>query len=184
MALLIQLRRGRPRASARAAVLLAAALLVPGCVHAGQVRSGDRLPDLILPDWRGASFDLTSLRGKVVLVDFWASWCEPCRTALPALDAMARRHHDSGLIVVGIDIDGSRESADRFLAERLPQPSITLLYDRDGAMMAKLGASGMPALYLVDRTGVVRRVDAGYTPEHLHDVERSVVELLGSAPLP
>jgi thiol-disulfide isomerase/thioredoxin len=184
VALLIQRRQDRPRASARAAVLLFTALLGPGCVHAGQVRSGDRLPDLTLRDWHGAAFDLTSLRGKVVLVDFWASWCEPCRTALPALDAMAQRHHDAGLTVVGIDIDGSRESADRFLAERLPHPTLVLLYDRDGAMMAKLGASGMPALYLVDRTGVVRRVDAGYTPEHLHEVERSVTELLGATPPP
>jgi thiol-disulfide isomerase/thioredoxin len=182
VAILNRPRRDRPRRPARGAVLLALFLLLPGCVHAGRVRRGDRLPDLTLPDWRGGSFDVTSLRGKVVLVDFWASWCEPCRTALPALDAMARRHHDSGLIVVGIDIDGSRENANRFLAERLPQPSITLLYDRDGAMMGKLGASGMPALYLVDRAGVVRRVDAGYTPEHLQDVERSVVELLGMAP--
>jgi thiol-disulfide isomerase/thioredoxin len=156
--------------------------VLPSCVHGGQVRQGDRLPDLTLPDWQGGSFDLTSLRGKVVLVDFWASWCEPCRTALPALDAMARRYRDAGLVVVGVDIDGSRQSADRFLAERVPQPTLTLLYDGDGKMMSRLGASGMPALYLVDRTGVVRRVDAGYTPDHLRDVERSVAELLGVAP--
>jgi thiol-disulfide isomerase/thioredoxin len=184
VAILTRPRRDRPRASARGAVLLALFLLLPGCLHAGRVRPGDRLPDLTLPDWRGRSFDVASLRGKVALVDFWASWCEPCRTALPELDAMARRYQAAGLTVVGIDIDGNRESADRFLAERVPHPTLTLLYDRDGAMMSRLGASGMPALYLVDRTGVVRRVDGGYTPEHLHDVERSVAELLGTAPPP
>ena len=175
-------RRDRRRAAARAAVLLALALFLPGCVHAGHIRQGDRLPDLTLPDWRGGSFDVASLHGKVVLLDFWASWCGVCRTALPALDAMARRYQAAGLVVVGIDIDGSRASADRFLAERVPNPTLILLYDRDGAMMARMGASGMPALYLVDRTGVVRRIDAGYTPEHLHDVERSVAELLGIRP--
>lgn len=160
---------------------LAAVLLVAGAAGA-RVEVGDPLPPLTLPDARGQPVALAALRGRVVCLDFWASWCPPCREALPALDALARRLGGRGLTVVAIGVDAERAPAERFLAERLPAPSLTLLYDPAAASLMRLGPGGMPALYLIDRDGIVRRVEAGYDPARLEEVERAVERLLEPPP--
>ncbi len=152
--------------------------------HAAAVGVGDRVPEVSLPDWQGGTTSLAAHRGQVVLIDFWASWCATCRTALPGVDAIARRHPGKGLVVLGIDIDGDRAAAERFLAEHLPHPALTLLRDPDGAVLARFGAAGMPALYVVDRQGIVRLAEAGYAPERLAAIEQIVDTLLVPTPPP
>ena len=162
---------------------LALVVLLAADAAAGGVRAGDPAPDFTLQDWEGKALSLSSLRGKVVCLDFWASWCATCRTALPALDALARRHAGGALRVVAVDIDRDRAAADRFLAERLPRgPAVTLLHDPEATVLARYGAAGMPALYLVDRTGVVRLAEAGYDPSRLSEVERAIERLLEESP--
>jgi thiol-disulfide isomerase/thioredoxin len=162
----------------RLGIALLALVLLPAAAPAA-VGVGDEPPRLTLPDADGRPVALAEAgRGKVVLLDFWASWCAPCAAALPALDAIARRHADAGLVVVAIGIDRDREQARRFLAERLPHPVMTLVYDPGGAAMARFGAAGMPALYLLDRAGVVRRMEAGYAPAALDGVEDEARKLL------
>jgi hypothetical protein len=81
-------------------------------------------------------------------------------------------------VVVAIGIDQDPATADRFLAERLPPPAMTVVRDPDGKLLARFGASGMPALYLLDRDGVVRLVETGYDPDRLEQVETEVEKLL------
>src|SRR5215470_2525184 len=95
--------------------LLLAAVLGATVAHADALRVGDTMPPLTLPDWQGRPVNLADLRGKVVVIDFWASWCQPCRQALPDLNAMSRAHAAAGLVVVAINIDKNIGSADRFL---------------------------------------------------------------------
>jgi thiol-disulfide isomerase/thioredoxin len=142
---------------------------------AGGVGVGDRAPDFTLPDWQDRPVALADFRGRVVCLDFWASWCAPCKAALPALDALARRHADAGLAVLAVDIDTDRAAAERFVAERLPDSAMTLLRDPGGDLMKRFGASGMPALYVLDRDGAVRAVESGYALGKLDEIE----ELLG-----
>lgn len=157
-----------------------ALLVSPGLTLAGQVGVGYRAPAFTLEDWEGHPVSLVSFRGKVVCVDFWASWCVACTQALPALDAIGRRHRSAGLEILAVNIDEDRAKADRFLAERLREPSLTPLRDPGGNLLARFGAKGMPALYLIDRDGVVRLVDSGYSPDQLDLVERKLAELLGA----
>jgi thiol-disulfide isomerase/thioredoxin len=161
--------------------LAAAALITVACatgVRAASVRAGDPVPAFTLPDWHGRPAAIHTRRGHVVLIDFWASWCATCRTALPGLDALARRH--PALDVIAVSIDAERAAADRFLAERVPDTVMTLLHDADGDLFARFGASGMPALYLIDRDGTVRLAEAGYAPDRLAGVEEAAVKLLGA----
>lgn len=156
----------------------ALALLVAGPAHAGRVRVGDPLPALELTGWTGAPVPASSLRGRVVALDFWATWCPVCRAALPALDAIGRRFEARGLTVVAISVDRDPATADRYLSERLPDHRLTLVRDTDQSVMSRLGAEGMPALFVVDRGGVVRIVEGGYEESSLPAIEARIEKLL------
>src|SRR5262249_50545426 len=146
--------------------------LVPATARAGSIQVGDRAPAFTLPAWNGGSVALESLRGRTVCVDFWASWCAPCRTALPALDAVPRPHPHRTLVSAGIH--RRRAAADRSLAERLPGGTVmTLVHDPGGALLSRFGASGMPALYVIDPTGTVRLVESGWTNDRLAEIEHA-----------
>ena len=157
---------------------LFASILVARLASAGTIAVGDRLPPLTVRAWDGTRLDAGALAGKPVLVDFWASWCLPCRAALPAIDEMARRLRDRGLVVLAINVDRDRSSADAWLAERLPGHHLTLAHDPEGALLARCGASGMPTAYVLDRDGVVRFAESGYAPDRVSAIERAVEEIL------
>lgn len=164
----------------RIGLLLLALILDPGLASSGQVGVGERAPAFTLEDWQGHSLSLASFRGKVVCVDFWASWCVTCMQALPALDAIGRRFRSAGLEILAVNIDEDRSSADHFLAERLPEPAVILLRDPRASLLARFGAEGMPTLYLIDREGIVKLVESGYSPDRLKLVERAIADLLAA----
>ena len=115
-------------------------------------------------DRAGGSFSLASLRGRVVLVDFWASWCGPCRKSFPALDALATRLGAQGLKVVGVSLDTEPGAADRFL-ESVPV-GFQIARDPAGALARAFKVVSMPTTVLLDREGreVARFEGGGVTP--------------------
>lgn len=160
-----------------AVVAVAIVSLSPGVASAG-ARVGQAAPQLTLPDWQGSEISLSGLRGHVVVVDFWATWCVPCIPMLPALDELARRYGAAGVRVLAVDIDQSRAKADEFLREYLPSPALTLLGDPAAAVLARYGAAGMPAAYVIDPDGVIRYTDVGYSPESFQKLDDAVRALL------
>ncbi len=159
--------------------LLALALSVlPSLVaHAGSPPRPERAPSITLRTARGP-VALDSLRGKVVLVDFWASWCAPCARSFPWLDAMQKQYGDSGLVVLAVTVDKSSDAADRFLAEH---PSTLLVgYDPAGEAASAFGVQGMPSTFLVGRDGVVRLRHVGFDPRGTGPLERGIREACGS----
>jgi cytochrome c biogenesis protein CcmG, thiol:disulfide interchange protein DsbE len=97
------------------------------------------------------TLSLADLRGKAVVVNFWASWCVPCKQEAPVLEAAWREHRDEGLVVLGIDFNDLRSDARAFMKrEGLTYP---VVYDRGGALVAKFGATGVPETFFVDRQG-------------------------------
>jgi len=166
--------------------LLAVAViaLATRTARAAAVQVGDRLPTVSVSDWQGDAVDVTAAPSQVMVIDFWASWCQPCRAALPALNEIARRHAAAGLQVVAINIDKAQAPADAFIGKFVPALAMTLRRDASGAALARFGAAGMPALYVVDRRGVVRLVEAGFTADKLGDVEALLVNLLDTSEAP
>lgn len=164
----------------RAALL--AALLASAAPAAASVEAGGRAPAFVAPALEpGApAVTLDALRGRVVYVDFWASWCVPCRNSMPALDALARRHGERGFTVVGVNKDASAADAERFL-RRVPV-GFSLVSDADDAIAGAFGVRAMPSGYLIDRRGVVRRVHRGFTAETAVALEREIAELLEERP--
>jgi thiol-disulfide isomerase/thioredoxin len=121
---------------------------------------------------------LDELRGKVVLLDVWASWCAPCREELPMLDDMAARLRAKGVEIVGVSIDESRDDAEQFLKSRSTW-SIKLAHDPEGKMPGKLQPSRMPSSYIIDRNGIIRQVNAGFARSDARRIESRLIELSG-----
>lgn len=165
----------------RTALLVFALALAGTPARADSVRIGDPAPAFSLPSWKGAPVALSDLRGSVVCLDFWATWCATCKAALPALDALARRAGFEDVRFIAVNIDGDREAADRYVTGRLAETRLTLLRD-GGGTLSRYGADGMPALYLIDRDGVVRHVESGYETAALVKVERALEDLVGTRP--
>ena len=124
---------------------------VASSVDAGKVVAA---PKLALPYHdRDGTFDLAALRGKVVVVNFWASWCLGCKKEAPALNAAARQWRDRGVVFVGVDVNDFRGAASRFL-DRHDVP-YSIVRDGQGSTLGKWGVTGLPETFFVDRKGRV-----------------------------
>lgn len=140
---------------------LASALLLTGALPARALGPGDRVPEFVAPDLtRTRSVDLSAYRGKVVLIDFWASWCAPCLTSLPKLEALRQEFGAADFQIVAVNLDSEPEDALRFLEKHpVGYPSAS---DPQGALPESFGLSTMPSSYLIDRRGVIRYVHEGF----------------------
>jgi thiol-disulfide isomerase/thioredoxin len=114
--------------------------------------------------------------GPIRVIDFWATWCEPCKEQLPYLDGLAARLHDRGVTVVAVSFDEERAAVDAFLAAH--PVSFPVLWDRAGAGAAeRLRIDRLPTTLLVDRRGVVRRVHVGFDAASAEVLERELSAL-------
>ena len=107
--------------------------------------------------------NLAALRGKVVYLDFWASWCAPCRKSFPWMDSMQRTYAGRGLVVVAVNLDEERAPAEEFLREF--NPGFRVVFDSKGTLAESFKVSGMPSSFLVDRHGTVRYRHVGFRDE-------------------
>lgn len=140
---------------------------------------GDAAPDLKLEGWDGDALPLSKLRGKVVLLDIWASWCAPCKDELPALDALAKKLRSQGADaeIVAVSIDEDRSAAEAFLRTKKSW-ALTLAHDPKGSVPERLQPPKMPTSYLIDKKGVLRAVNAGYEPGDVEKLEAKIRDLL------
>jgi thiol-disulfide isomerase/thioredoxin len=119
---------------------------------------------------------LDSLRGRAVLVDFWASWCGPCRKSFPWMKTMQDKYGAKGLTIVAINVDKDREAADKFLSE-FPTPFV-VAYDPDGKVAEQFHVAAMPSSYVIDRDGKIAYAHRGFEPKKAPEMESHIVETL------
>lgn len=124
----------------------------------------------------GSTAALASYKGQVVLVDFWASWCVPCKTSFPALDALYKQYRQRGLVVIAVNVDERPSDAQAFLAARPHTMPIAL--DHKGEAAKAFEVQGMPTSFLIDRTGQIRFVHSGYSTKTLDSYREEVARLL------
>jgi cytochrome c biogenesis protein CcmG, thiol:disulfide interchange protein DsbE len=108
----------------------------------------------------GSLLDLDSFRGRVVYLDFWASWCTPCRQSFPWMQGMKDVYEQQGLSVVAVNLDKHREDAEKFLLKF--HPNFDVLFDPDGQMADRFKVSGMPTSVIIDRHGKQRYIHIGF----------------------
>ena len=121
---------------------------------------------------------LESLRGKVVYLDFWASWCVPCRQSFPWMDAMQQDFGRDGFVVVAVNVDHERADADRFLRELAP--AFRIVYDPEGTLAEKYHVHGMPTSFLIDRDGKVQLQHAGFRARDREELAGRIRALLAT----
>jgi len=149
----------------------------PPTVAAVQV--GESAPPVALPLLAAASpgeLTLESLRGKVVYLDFWASWCGPCRVSFPQLEQLRQELGPRGFEVLAVNVDEFEQDALRFLDELAV--TYPVVRDGAGATPATYGILGMPTGYLIDRAGIVRLVHQGYRKSDGAALRAEIIELL------
>ena len=139
--------------------------------------AGQAVPDIELSSGAGAD-RLSKLKGKVVYVDFWASWCGPCRQSFPWMNEMQGKYGTKGLQIVGINLDAKRADADQFLAQ-LPA-NFALSFDAKGDSAKNFGVKGMPMSVLIGPDGKVLAVHQGFKDEDRKELEAKFVSALGA----
>ena len=122
--------------------------------------------------------DLQQFRGKVVLVDFWASWCEPCRHSFPWLNELQAKYADRGLVIVGVNVDRTHTDAQRFLTE-VPA-SFEIVYDPQGSLATRYEVPGMPSSYLFGPTGELISRHIGFREAARSEREAEIEKSLAS----
>jgi thiol-disulfide isomerase/thioredoxin len=127
---------------------------------------------------RGDTLDLGAYKGKVVYLDFWASWCNPCRQSFPWMNELQNTYRGKGLVVIGVNVDHDRGLADSFLS-KMPA-DFDIVYDPEGAIARRFEFKDMPTSVLIDRDGRVRYVHAGFFPEKRSEYLAHVQVLLGN----
>lgn len=138
---------------------------------------GGPTPSLDLPDLEGHPRGLDEFIGQVVIVNFWATWCEPCREEIPAMSALAEKYDEDGLSLVAVNNAESREKIAAFL-EKLPISGL-VLHDRNGSAAREWRVLGMPANFLVDREGAIRYWHLGALDWTQPAILKPVMTLLG-----
>ncbi|MEX1198087.1 MAG: TlpA disulfide reductase family protein [Pseudohongiellaceae bacterium] len=147
------------------------------------LEEGEPAPDFTLPALAAASGDsdeitLSDLRGKVVYVDFWASWCLPCIRSLPEISTLYEQYRDQGFEVIAITIDNPLEDATEFLEDLDTPLDYRVAADADADVMDLYGVRGMPTSFLVDRHGMIRMIHEGYRDGDLQQIENELTPLL------
>jgi cytochrome c biogenesis protein CcmG, thiol:disulfide interchange protein DsbE len=120
--------------------------------------------------------ELASLRGKVVYLDFWASWCTPCRQSFPWMNELQKQYADRDFVILAVNLDQDRLDADKFV--RKLAPAFQIRYDPDGEWARHFAVHGMPTSVLLDRTGKPRFTHIGFRNADAVQYEQQIQQLL------
>jgi peroxiredoxin len=165
-------------ARGRLAVWGAVFALIGGLLTSSAVAldAGAKAPEIGLKDLSGKTVDLASLAGKVVIVDFWATWCAPCREEMPELQKFYKKYNAKGLEIVGISVDKAPDGIKEFVSKL--KVTFPIAHDDGHKVADKYSPPRMPSSYIIDRKGVVRYVHGGYRAGDAAQFEKEIQELL------
>lgn len=125
-----------------------------------------------------SQIDFSAYKGKVVMIDFWASWCGPCQLSFPWMQQMQAKYGKDGLVIVAINVDREPQKALEFLKKY--QPNFEIREDRDGKLASQLQVQGMPSTFILDRNGKPAAKHQGFFQAKQAAYEAEIVRLLGS----
>lgn len=147
-------------------------------LYGWSAESGDPAPECKLPLLGDDNqiLSLNQLKGKVVFLDFWASWCPPCEKSFPFLDALQQEYHSQGLEVIAVNLDEGKQDAQTFVKHH--PASFRIVYDAEGTCPEKYQVKAMPSSYIIDRAGKIRHVNYGFLTSEEDTLRSQVTSLL------
>jgi thiol-disulfide isomerase/thioredoxin len=153
--------------------------LAASCLNASPVQVGDSFPELSALNLSGSLPQ--ELRGKVVLVDFWASWCAPCKLSFPVLNDLQQTYASKDLVILGVNVDEAPKAMESFL-KKTPA-KFPVVRDSRQELVSKLDVGTMPTSFLIDRSGVVRFIHSGFHGDKTRaEYVREIEQLLKQQP--
>ena len=152
------------------------AILVAIAPLTNAVTSEGQAGNFTLKSASGENIRLSEYRGQVVLINFWASWCGPCRQEMPHLDAIHKKYEPLGFTVFGVNVEQDRKMADKILRD-IPV-SFPILFDDNNQVSELYDVDAMPVTVMVDRNGEIRFMHRGYKPGYEEEYERQVRTLV------
>jgi peroxiredoxin len=156
------------------ATALAATLAVSSLVGASSALA----PPFALPSRSGDVVSLDKLKGQVVMLNFWASWCGPCRQEMPLLDQMHKRYSALGFTMIGVNVEANTQDAEKWLSQT--PVTFPVLFDKENKVSKMYDVNAMPSTVFIDRKGNVRYLHRGYKPgdesEYLNQIRALLKE--------
>ena len=156
------------------AFILIGVMIVLACRSSEKAANTGFQNDFTLQSIDGESYTLSELKGNVIIVDFWATWCPPCRNSIPALSRLYDKYHERGFMILGIsteDVNTLREFRD---AQQIPYPILSATNE----VVKAYEVTAIPKMFFFDKTGAVRKTQTGYSPELEAQFDRLVDSLL------
>lgn len=154
-------------------IILAAAFSVPALTIADASKPA---ADFNLPGLKQANVKLSDYKGKTVYLDFWASWCGPCRKSFPFMNQMQEKYGKDGLEVIAINVDEKRVDADKFLADN--PGKFTIAFDKEGKTPTAFSVDKMPTSLLIDAKGNITYIHVSFSDEKAAEIEARIKEQL------
>jgi peroxiredoxin len=154
--------------------ILALILILLNPAMAGDIN--ESAPDFTLPGDNGQAVSLSDLHGQVVMINFWASWCGPCRQEMPLLEQIHQRYEPLGFTLLGVNVEENSSDAKAFLKDR--PVSFPILFDPDNGVSKLYDVVAMPSTVLIDRQGNVRYLHHGFKPGYENDYQDQVRALV------
>ncbi|MBI5236166.1 MAG: TlpA family protein disulfide reductase [Deltaproteobacteria bacterium] len=176
--------KGTPKAVVAAIVIavvvVAAVMLIYGKKSYEPIVAGSTVIDFTLPDMNGGQVNLKDYRGKVVFLNFWATWCKPCEEELPSMQQLHQTLNGQPFEMLAVSIDSDTEPVKKFISAY--GLTFTVLHDRNGKMKDRYKTTGVPETFIIDQNGVVAEKIMGPRNWALASSITSVVELLKYGP--
>ena len=166
------------RSNGRLATIIISFLLFAG--SALSVELGKPATDFELLNLKQEEVKLSGYQGKVVYLDFWASWCVPCRETFPFMNQLQEKYGKDGLEIIAVNIDTKRPDADKFLAQY--PPGFTVLFDPKRAVAKTYELKGLPTTFLIDRSGNVISTHLGFQKDRAGELEAHIAKALAGLP--
>jgi len=138
------------------------------------VNIGQSAPSFILADLNDQEISLEKFKGKIVLLDFWATWCSPCRMTMPVVDNLSKEYQDD-MVVLAVNMRESKKVIEKYVFEQAIHSPVLL--DKDGSVSAAYGAYAIPMQFLIDRYGIVRHIQTGYSPKMASQLRTQIEQL-------
>lgn len=157
-------------------IFLLGAFLLASCAASGADTTGKTAPDFTLKSTTGKNVRLAEHRGDVVMVNFWATWCGPCRQEMPLLEKINKKYKDLGFTLLGVNVEADSSSMEKYLKD-VPV-TFPILKDGTNSVAKLYGVDGMPSTVIIDRNGTVRFIHRGYKPGYEQKYEQQVKQLV------